>query len=410
MTWLYNIYEEKQSKKIDKYSYTDYNLIRKYLNSNSELSKSKKPILWIYIPYEYNSRNWLSFGSRSSLELNQPYLYLTVKSIIEKCEDSFTICLVDNNSFHKLIPNWDINMSTISDPILSNMVQFGLCKLLHYYGGMIVPISFLCFRDLIDLYNSGIGQNKDKMFVCEGINRNITSMSWTESEPNQYFTPDIHFMGCPKENDTILSLINYMEEIISNDFTAESVFLGQFNRWCINKIKEEKITLIDGTMVGIKTRNDNPVLIDNLLNKGYISYKDNMYGINIPSNEIINRRNYEWFARLSPQQVLESDTIIGKYILIANAPGNNLDYTKKVNKEFSRKNNGWLQFWKIPSDAPMWGLKPINLGGFVPKESFSRINSNSNNIDNENNTQTSGPKFWDVPSGAPVWGLKPLYF
>ena len=37
MTWLYNIYEEKQSKKIDKYSYTDYNLIRKYLNSNSDI-------------------------------------------------------------------------------------------------------------------------------------------------------------------------------------------------------------------------------------------------------------------------------------------------------------------------------------------------------------------------------------
>ena len=73
-----------------------------YLLDGEDLGKSAKPILWIHVPHEYNSRNWLSFGSRSSFELNQPYLYLTVRSIIKKCEDSFTICIFDDNSFQKI--------------------------------------------------------------------------------------------------------------------------------------------------------------------------------------------------------------------------------------------------------------------------------------------------------------------
>ena len=63
---LYQKYLEKQSNMIE---YDNYGEIKKYLLKDKTLDKSKKPILWIYIPHEYNSRNWLSFGSRSSNEL-----------------------------------------------------------------------------------------------------------------------------------------------------------------------------------------------------------------------------------------------------------------------------------------------------------------------------------------------------
>ena len=58
-------------------------------------------------------------------------------------------------------------------------------------------------------------------------------------------------------------------------------------------------------------------------------------GIYIPSDEILNRRNYEWFSRMSPAQVLESKMIISKYILIANIPGvkpgvETADYLDKI--------------------------------------------------------------------------------
>jgi len=40
-----------------------------------------------------------------------------------------------------------------------------------------------------------------------------------------------------------------------------------------------------------------------------------MYGVYVPSCEILKRSKFEWFARLSVKQVLESDTIVGKLLL-----------------------------------------------------------------------------------------------
>ena len=65
-------------------------------------------------------------------------------------------------------------------------------------------------------------------------------------------------------------------------------------------------------------RNVAPVYVDELIGSSFVNFKEDAIGIYIPWNEIINRTALQWFARLSPQQVLESDTIIGKNLLINN--------------------------------------------------------------------------------------------
>lgn len=314
---------------VDKLKYNDLesdtNMIQKYLlsktdkNSNNILEDTKKPILWIPIEYQYNARNWSSFGSRSSYDLNQPYLYLTVKSIIQNCKDSFHVCLVDDNSFSKLIPGWNINMSSVSYPISNKFRDLAMTKLLYLYGGIVVPPSFLCMKNLIGMYQRGT--NGNKMFVCETINRTGTSVDYT-------YYPDISFMGSVKENPIVKSLLEFMERTISTDFTSESIFLGKFDKWCALKIQKNEVNLIPAIEIGVKDINDDPITIEILMSQGYINLYSNTYGILIPAYEILNRTNYEWFARLSPEQVLKSDTIIGKYILLTNAP-----YKKEFNVE-----------------------------------------------------------------------------
>ena len=58
-----------------------YNLIKKYLLNDSPIAKSTKPILWVHVPYEINSRSWDSFYSRNNSNLNQPYQYITIQKI-----------------------------------------------------------------------------------------------------------------------------------------------------------------------------------------------------------------------------------------------------------------------------------------------------------------------------------------
>jgi hypothetical protein len=326
------------------------------------LGKSKKPILWIHVPYEYNSRRWLSFGSRSSFDLNQPYLYLTVKSIIARCDDSFTICIIDDNAFQRLIPNWNIDMTRISDPILCNMRTLGLTKLLYIYGGLICPISFVCLKDLIGLYNKGT--RGERMFLCETTDRNITSTDFD-------YYPNLKFCGAPKECEVVRELCDFIQRIMSRDYTAQSVFLGDFNRWCNNRIESGRINMIDGVEIGTKTIEEKPILIDHLMSNHYLELYKGTYGIYIPADEVLKRVKFEWFARMSAKQALESNTIIGNYLLLANSPDGQTGVlepltpieNKAIIKEF-------VGFWRIPSQAPLWGLKPYFLGDNLQKYSY----------------------------------------
>ena len=344
------IYKRLEDKRIREEDKEDYENIRQYL-LNDDLGNSTKPILWIHIPYEYNSRNWLSFGSRSSLELNQPYLYLSVKSIIQRCSHSFRICIIDDMSFAKLIPGWQIDMQRVSHPISDKLRSLAMVKLLYIFGGMVVPMSFLCFQDLITMYENGI--LGDKAFVCENIDRNITSTSFD-------FYPTINFMGSQKANPVISALNDFMQRTISTDFTAESVFLGEFDRWVDARVNQGLINVIRGRDVGIKDMEDKPVLLENLMSQNYIDFYPQMYGIWIPSEQILSRRQYEWFARLSTTQVLEADNILSKYMVLANAAE---DVTETL--VTMTPNPSWVSFWRVPSQAPVWGLKPNYLGNNV---------------------------------------------
>jgi hypothetical protein len=347
---FYRKYQEKNTVYNEEKTY-DYLL--NHVLDNKRVLEDKKPILWIYVPYQYNSRHWASFGSRSSCDLNQPYLNLTVRSIIKNCDSSFHICLIDDRSFAKLIPDWSINMSLIPDPILSYVRQMAMAKLIYNYGGINVPISFLCFKNLADLYETNV-QN-GTMFIGENVDRNITST-------HKDFYPNLDFMGANKQNETVQELIDFMQRIISNDHTAQADFLGDFNRWCNTRVEGGIIRLVDGNLLGTKTLDDTPVLVENLLGESYVNYYRDMYGIWIPAEMILKRRHYEWFARMSVSQVLQGNFILAKYLLLASAPDSHLGVIETM-----KEKPDWVSFWKVPSGAPVWGLKPIDLGNHVPR-------------------------------------------
>lgn len=280
-------------------------LIGKYLLSN-KTGFSEKPILWIHNKRTINQRNWDTFGSRNTNSINQPYVMLCLKSIIKHCSDSFNVCMIDDDSFEKLLPDWKIKLNKLAEPMKSNCRALGMVKLLYNYGGMCIPESTLIFKDLYSLYDNSM--KKSDMFTVEGINKSSSAFDFP-------FLTNNEFLGCKKESQNMKLFMHYLERLISKNSSDSVKFLGLINRWLYNRRQE--IVVVNGLHFGIKTKKGKRVLISDLLSKNYINYDNRiLYGLYIPEKDILNRTKYQWFAKLSEKEILESDMIISKYIIL----------------------------------------------------------------------------------------------
>lgn len=302
---------DRFKKKVERESYKDdYELVRKYLLNENAL-KDGKPIIWIHLEYEINARKWLNFGSRNTKELNENYKYITIKSVINNSYGDFNVCLIDDDSFSKLLPGWNVDLQQVANPIKTHLRNLAFVKLLYYYGGLRLPASYLSLKELTGLNDTGLeGTN---VFVGETVNRNITNIQ----NNTQYF-PNHQIMGCTKNHPVIKDLMLYLEQLNSKDFTNEQDILGLIDRKCYEYVYSKKMNIIDGRLLGIKNIDNKPIYIDHLLESSYIDFDDNLQGIYIPDKEILRRTKYEWFARMSARQLYESDIILGKYLLLSN--------------------------------------------------------------------------------------------
>jgi hypothetical protein len=304
----------------------EYDLVRQYLLNDSPLYGFNKPKIWIHSKYEYNARVWKSFQSRSSTDLNQPYIHMTIKSIIDHCGDDFHVCLIDDETFSKLIPSWDIDLTSMPEPFRTRARQIGLAELVYYYGGMVLPNSFLCMKNLRDFYLDAT--SNDKPFVCEQINRT--------SRLNKKFLPDMFIMGSNKNDETLKLFIEHLKtEIQSPHFSVEKDLVGEDKHWCQTAIDAGNMNLVGGEVVGVKTKRGQPILLEDLMEEEYLELSSSCVGIAIPSEDILYRTKYQWFAVMDTRTLLEANFILSKYARAAILSGNREHLPDKVRKAIS---------------------------------------------------------------------------
>lgn len=272
-----------------------------YIINKELLGKSKKPILWICVPRYQNARKWSSFYSRSNDKLNIPYMYMTIKSIIEKCGCSFKICVVDDDSFANLLPNWTPELDKIGDPLREKVRYLGMMQLLHHYGGVMVPPSFLCLRNISELCNF---EESHIPCVVENVNYNGASR----------FAPDAHFIAAHKECPVIEEFVDYLARMISNDYTDESVFLNDISKWCALRCANGKMRLIPAEMVGVKNTSGEAVVTEMFFEQAPLKLNTEKYGILIPHDQILKRTALNWLCYLDKDELATWDTELGMYL------------------------------------------------------------------------------------------------
>lgn len=312
-SYVGNTFKQKFSERTN----DDYDIIRTYLLNESPLYGMNKAKLWIHSKYETNARDWKG-GGRNTTTLNQPYLHLTIQSIIDHCGDDFHICLIDDNSFSKLIPGWTTNVAALPEPMRTQFREYGLMNLIYLYGGLLVPNSFICTRNMKSLYEDGLQNGKP--FVCESINR---TMNLAEKNHRQLFVPNLYFMGARRDDDVMRELVDWLKEkCLGPHFSNERAFLGDSGQWA-----KKRMTVVGGEKIGIKTTRRQQIVLEDLVEDGFLDLAKDCYGIYIPEDEVLQRPNYKWLAYISKGELLASSTAIAKYLKSSMVEANN-DYYK----------------------------------------------------------------------------------
>lgn len=288
----------------------EYDLIKQYLLNESPLYGFNRPKLWIHSKYEVNARKWKDFYSRNTTDLNQPYIHLTIKTIINHCGNDFNICLIDDDTFSKLIPTWDIDLSNIAEPKKSQYREVGMMQLIYYYGGMVLPNSTICLKNLKPFYQESIAGNKP--FVCENINRNVNLL---KQKQKLLFTPNTFIMGAPKNDPTIKELIEYLKQVnMDPHFSSEMDFLGISSQWCMETINKGQMNLVMGQRIGVKTQDRKTILLEDLMEENFLNLSADCVAVYIPREEILSRPKYQWFAVMNGEEILNANMIVAKYL------------------------------------------------------------------------------------------------
>lgn len=287
----------------------DTELIQKYLLNESALYGFNRPKIWIHSKYEINARKWRDFSSRNTTDLNQPYLHITIQTIINHCGNDFNICLIDDNTFSKLLPDWNIDLDSMAEPFKSYYRQYGLLCLLHKFGGMVLPNSLLCLKNMHSFFTDHLSDKKP--FVCENINHTSNS----NTVKIMRFIPDTYIMGCKKNDSTVKEMIDLMQKSLSNPhFSNLMEFRGDVSQWCLRLIHENKMNLVSGEYVGVKTPSKKCITIEELFEDNPLDLSPEAVAIYIPGEEILTRTKYQWFAVLSRDEIVSAKLAICEHI------------------------------------------------------------------------------------------------
>ena len=298
------IYDKYKSKYLPDEELAQIDMVNKHLLGENGYN-SKRPILWIHTDNEMNARKWITFGSRNTTKNDMPFLELCLNSIIKHCGESFNICLIDDTSYEKLIPDWKIKVNELASPLKENIRLLSNSKLLYYYGGIVLPDSTVVLQNLLETYNNGIKENG---FFVGNVKQNKNVLQNKTCYPNKYL------LGCVKNNKEVKNYINFLEVMISKDYTSENEFNMEIEKFLSNKIKFRKVNALCSEIFGSSNSNGKIITIENLMSDKVIEYSSKTKCIVIPKKELMKRRQYGWFLKLSQREIIESNFALATLI------------------------------------------------------------------------------------------------
>jgi hypothetical protein len=159
---------------------------------------------------------------------------------------------------------------------------------------------------------TGLAENARKDLYAQSHNPTLK-----KERQRLMFLPNAFFMGAKKNDPIILEMMEYVKIRDPRvHFSVECAALGGLQQWCLTKVLDGKMYLVDGEIIGTKKAGDKtPVLIEDLLEEGFLDVRPDSFGVYIPEDEILKRNKYQWFSVMSGEEILQSRLAIGKCLV-----------------------------------------------------------------------------------------------
>ena len=166
-------------------------------------------------------------------------------------------------------------------------------------------------KNLKPLYDQQTANNT--VFACEAVNKSIDLIKHTKQP---LFSASTYVMGSPKNHESLTEIINYLENRNAHShFTDEYQFKNDVATYLTHMTEHGKLVVLDGAIIGVKSANGKPIILDQLMEQQPLDLIPNAIGLYIPSNELLVRTKYQWFVALSEEDVIESDCALTKLML-----------------------------------------------------------------------------------------------
>lgn len=272
---------------MDKHSYEnakkDMKYLKEFLDNHYDGEYNvQKPIAWMYLPFEKNSRKWSSFYSRNNTNINNTVLQEVIKHNTENLKKHFNVLLIDDTSFKYLLDTIQPtdNLKTLANPLKAKLIDLYFLQLIENYGGIRIPNHFLVKqpKTLFDLMNQ---TTKDTIVCFKKPHTNV-------------FIYDIEFVGSLfHHNTTIQKLAEYQQRLVYGDATNES----NFKATSLPHLVEQNIVNYDLNASGVMDANGKILEVEDLMSESKrIVMPSNSFMYYIPVEQLSKRNHYNWIT------------------------------------------------------------------------------------------------------------------
>jgi len=262
------------------------------------------PTVWIYIDdSQVNSRWWADFGARSSRVYNMPFLNLCYQTIVRSCGTKYHVEVISGlGDAERRLGSLPSPMRNKKLPLRDEEMTYLKVAFLEKYGGLWITPATICLREFPTL-----PIEKVVLFGSDPVE--------TYAGPQGTFFPNQHVLWSPSPSHPFFTqwrkiLAERIErqpggKEIRNDKNWDILFVGTG--------KEDVIMMPNAELT--RKKGGRKIELEDLLAAGtdgdipFDIHPETVY-VPFPWPEVLRRRMYGWFLRLSEEQILESDLAV----------------------------------------------------------------------------------------------------